>query len=194
LLPSLNINKKLPKDWSLNFKAESRQSLFKEEFKYSYLLTEMSIAASKKIGINTSIAAGYLVGVDDKSVKNRSIQQVTFVKRYSNFRLSHRFLADQTFVNEENVEFRFRYRLSKEIPLQGESLDSREFFLKLSNEYLNSFQNKSFDMEIRGAALLGYVISPTNKIEFGADYRLDSFINGVARNRYWIGINLYQSI
>jgi len=194
LLPSLNINKRLPKDWSLNFKTESRQSLIKEDFNYDYLLTDISLAASKKIGINTAIAMGYLMRIDDKGVKNRTIQQITFVKRYTNFSLSHRLLADQTFKKDDNTEVRFRYRISSEIPLQGKSLDPKEFFIKLSNEYLNSLHERSYDMEIRGAAFIGYVISPTNKLEFGFDYRIDSFINGDPGNRLWIGLNFYSSI
>jgi hypothetical protein len=192
-LPSLNINKKLPKDWSLNFKTESRQSILKDDFNYDYLLTDISLAASKKISINTSVAAGYLMRIDDKGIRNRTLQQISFVRRYEGFRLSHRFLADQTFEKDEDTEFRFRYRLSSEIPLQGKSLDPNEFFLKFSNEYLSSFQEKNYDLEIRGAAFIGYVISPKNLIEIGIDNRLDSFLEGNTRNRMWIGLNFYTS-
>jgi hypothetical protein len=192
-LPTLNINKKLPKDWSLNFKTESRQSLIKDDFNYDYLLTDISLAASKKIGINTSVAMGYLMRIDDEGIRNRTIQQITFVKRYTGFRLSHRFLADQTFEKDDETEFRFRYRISSEIPLQGKSLDPKEFFLKINNEYLNSIQDKNYDLEIRGGAFLGYVLSPKNLIELGLDNRLDSFIEGNPRNRFWIGLNFYMS-
>jgi hypothetical protein len=193
LLPTINLNKKLQKDWSLNFKTESRQSLIKEEFNYDYLLTDISFAASKKIGINTSIAMGYLIRVEQDGVKNRISQQITFVKRYSSLKLSHRLLSDQTFKNNDNTEIRFRYRLSSEIPLQGNTLDLNEFFLKISNEYLNSLYQNSYDLEIRGAVFLGYTISGLGKLELGLDYRLDSFIEGTARNRYWIGLNVYIS-
>jgi hypothetical protein len=193
-LPTLNINKKLPQDWALNFKAESRQSLVKESFDYQYLLTDISFAASKKVSINTSVAFGYLLSINDNGIKNRTFQHIAFVKRYANFRLSHRVLADQTFQKDVDPEFRFRYRISSEIPLQGASLDPQEFFLKLNNEYLNSLQNSSYDLEIRTSALLGYVISPNNKLEFGLDYRVDSFVNANIRNRLWIGVNFYSSI
>jgi hypothetical protein len=193
-LPTLNINKKLPQDWALNFKAESRQSLVKEGFDYQYLLTDISFAASKKVSINTSVAFGYLLSISNNGIKNRTFQHIAFVKRYANFRLSHRVLADQTFQKDEDPEFRFRYRISSEIPLQGASLDPQEFFLKLNNEYLNSLQNSSYDLEIRTSALLGYVISPNNKLEFGLDYRVDSFVNANIRNRLWIGVNFYSSI
>lgn len=194
LLPSLNINKSLQKDWSLNFKTESRQSLMKEDFNYDYLLTDISFAASKKIGINTAIAAGYLMRIDDKGINNRTIQQITFVRRYADFLLSHRLLADQTFKRDDNTEIRFRYRISSEIPLQGQSLDPKEFFIKLNNEYLNSLYERSYDLEIRAATFLGYVICPNNKLEFGFDYRIDSFIYGNPGNRLWVSLNFYSSI
>lgn len=194
LLPSLNLNKKLPRDWSVNFKAESRQSIYKDEFNFDYLLTDMSLSAGKKTGINTTIIAGYLLRMGKEEIKHRVIQQLVYVKRYTSFRLAHRVAADQTFTHGDDTEYRFRYRLSSEIPVQGQSLDPKEFFLKLSNEYLNIISGSDYDLEIRGAAFLGYVFSPANKIEFGLDYRVNSFIEDKPRHRFWIGLNFYQSI
>lgn len=193
-LPSININKKLPNDWALNFKTESRQSLFKDDFIYDYLLTDVSLVASKKIGMNTSIALGYLIRNEGNEFENRTIQQIVFIKRHASFILSHRILADQTFKKNENTEYRLRYRISSEIPIQGRTLDPKEFFVKMSNEFLNSMHNKDYDLEIRGAAFLGYVTTPSSKIELGADYRVDSFIYGKSRNRLWVGLNIYLSI
>lgn len=195
VLPSLNINKKLPKDWSVNFKAESKQSLFKDNFNYEYLSTDISLYTAKKIGINSSVAVGYLVRInEDNEINNRTIQQISLIRRYSNFKLAHRISADQSFAKNQDTRFRLRYRLSSEIPLQGQTLDSKEFFIKLNNEYLNSLQNNEYNLEIRSAVFIGYALSPTNKFELGIDYRIDSFINSVARNRIWICLNIYQSI
>ncbi|NJM16805.1 MAG: hypothetical protein HC896_16825, partial [Bacteroidales bacterium] len=52
ILPSFNLNKKLAKDWSVNLKTESRQSLIKDGLNYDYLLTDFSFGATKKIGID----------------------------------------------------------------------------------------------------------------------------------------------
>jgi len=194
ILPTININKKLQRDWSVNFKTESRQSLIKDDFRYDYLLTDLSIAAAKKTGINSSIAVGYLLRIDEKGIRNRAIQQVTLLKRYPDFILAHRFSADQTFQKDTRMEWRFRYRISAEFPLSGQSVDPKEFFLKFSSEYLNSLQGKEYDLEIRSAGFIGYVITPKNKLELGLDYRIDSFIAKNPRNRFWIGMNFYQSI
>jgi len=195
VLPTVNLNKKLPKDWSLNFKAESRQSLIKgNDFQYEYLLTDLALVAGRKVGINTTVAGGYLIRIGQGKFFNRAIQQLTYVKRYSNFNLSHRVLTDQTFMKGEAPVYRFRYRLSSEIPLEGQSVDPKEFFLKISNEYLNSFQKKDYDLEIRAGGFLGYEFSPSTKIELGLDYRLVLFLNDNAINRFWIGVNFYQAI
>lgn len=194
ILPSLNINKKLPKDWSVNFKTESRQSLFKNDFNYDYLLTDLSLAAAKKTGINTTIAIGHLIRVTNVGIINRSIQQISTIKRYYSFRVAHRFSADQTYEKNNYTEFRLRYRASVEIPLNGQSLDPKELFLKLNNEYLNVLYGGEYDLEIRGAGFIGYTLTSTNKLELGLDYRLDSFIKDNPRHRFWIGINIYLSI
>lgn len=194
LLPSMNVNKKLSGDWALNFKAETRQAIYQEDFGFDYLLTDLSMAAAKKTGINTTVISGYLMRTDNDEVRHRTFQQIAFVRRYAGFRLSHRFGADQTFRSSDNAVFRFRYRVSSEIPLEGQSLDPKEFFLKFNNEYLNIFNSDEYDLEIRGAAFLGYVFTPANKLEFGLDYRVDSFLHHNTRQRIWIGLNFYQSI
>lgn len=193
-MPSVNINKKFQKDWTGNFKAESRLILYNEEFDYKYSLTDLSLIASKRISPSASLGFGYLARIEDNTVKNRAIQQLSLVRRYTGWRLAHRIMADQTFEKDEDTEFRFRYRISAEFPLEGQTLDVGEFFLKANNEYLNSFQGGEYDLEIRTTLLLGYSISARNSLEAGADYRVDSFISNNTRNRLWFSINFFQSI
>ncbi|MCR9065686.1 MAG: DUF2490 domain-containing protein [Cytophagales bacterium] len=192
LLPSLNFNKKLPRDWSVNFKAEGRQSLQDEK---NYLQTDLSLLSSRKVGLSSTIAMGYLLRLPNgDELRNRLIQQFIIVRRYSALKLSHRFGADQTFGGDEPTVYRLRYRLSSEIPLSGQEVDPKEFFFKLGNEYVNSLEESAFDLEIRGLGFLGYVLNPKAKLEFGLDYRLSSFLKTSARQRSWIGFNLYQSL
>ena len=193
-MPTVNINSKLPKDWFTNLKMESRQELYRDGFEYSYQRTDLSLIAGKKLGFRTKIAAGYQGILEDQGINNRFIQQLHLLKKYQNFTLNHRFQADQTFSNDEDTEYRIRYRLSAEIPLNGQTLDPKELFIKASNEYLNAWQQSEYDLEIRMAAFIGYVFSPKTKLEIGVDNRLDAFINGQLRNRFWLGVNIYQSL
>lgn len=199
-LPSINFNKGLPNEWSVNFKAESRQSLVSGTFKgesvsdFDYLLTELSLLTSKKVGLNNKLAGGYLASLREGRTIHKLVQQFTVVRRYSNFRLGHRFASDQAFEKDSPVEIRLRYRVTGEFPLNGEAVDVREFYLKINNEYLNAFQDSEYDLELRLSPVFGYVFSDSNKFEFGAEYRVNSFLTGTARNNFWINLGWYLKI
>ncbi len=194
------MNKSINKGWSINFKWESRQalasgkSLSESRTDFRYILSDMSLIASKKVGLNNSLAGGYLLRVRGDKLIHRAIQQFTLVKRYSNFRLSHRFSTDQTFELEEPTELRLRYRITVELPLQGATVDPREFYVKINNEYLNSLQGKTYDLEIRAVPLLGFGFTDSNKIEFGIDYRADSFLKNGLSSNIWININWFVTL
>ena len=106
-LPAININKDLKKDWSVNFKWESRQSNVKSDpssdVDYEYILSDFSLLVSNKVGLNSSIACGYLIRIIEDQIIHRSIQQVTIIKKYNSFRLAHRFSSDQTFDTNDPI-------------------------------------------------------------------------------------------
>ncbi|MDN4166698.1 DUF2490 domain-containing protein [Cytophagales bacterium LB-30] len=199
-LPSLNFNKKLQNDWSVNAKLESRQVFQEGELSgmrtqaYDYLLTDMAFVAAKTVGLNSRIGGGYMLRVEEGEIYHRFIQQFIIVQKANGFRLAHRFLSDQTLSEAEQPEFRLRYRLSSEIPLNGESVDPREFYLKINNEYLNSLQAGSYDLEIRLVPLLGYDITEKYKIETGLDYRISSFLSQSTEHSYWWALNFFIEI
>lgn len=197
LLPAVNVNYSLNSDWSLNLKGESRQELLEGNFdgvsegEYNYVLTDFALLAARKLGLSAKVAGGYLIRFREGDVIHRAIQQYTYVQDLYSFRLAHRLSADQTFSPSEATEFRLRYRLASEIPLNGVSADPKEFYLKISNEYLNSLQDSEYDLEIRLVPLLGYTFSDKHQIELGVDYRVNSFINDEASHRFWTSINWY---
>lgn len=199
LLPAVNLNKKLKKDWKFNLKIESRQSLKdgligeSGDFDYDYVLTDFAFVLSKKVGLNNTLAGGYMIRFRDNDLYHRFIQQFTIVQRFSNFRLGHRLSADQTFSTADASEYRFRYRATVQLPLNGASIDPQEFYLKVNNEYLNAFSQSEYDLEIRLIPFLGYGFTDANKLELGVDYRLDSFLNSDPRNRFWLSMNWYLS-
>lgn len=59
LLPSVNVNKEIAKDWQLNFKIESRQLLKERSLgnitPYDYLHTDFAFVISNKVGFNSKI-------------------------------------------------------------------------------------------------------------------------------------------
>jgi hypothetical protein len=199
-LPSLNLSKGLGGDWSLNLKAESRLRFLQGEFggnaqsDLSFQLADFALTASRKTGLNNALAGGYLIRLRGEQIFHRFIQQFTVVRRFETFRMAHRFSSDQTFNSDNPWELRLRYRITAEIPLNGQSVDPGEFYMKLNNEYLNSWQEGEPDLEIRLVPLAGFVFNDSNKLEFGLDYRLSSFIDGGSRNSFWFNIGWYIKV
>jgi hypothetical protein len=206
-MPSININYGLQNNWALHFKTESRLLFQSGQFGkepirgVDYVLSDISMIASKKTGLNTNLAGGYLVRILENQAIHRTIQQFSIVRKFNSFRLAHRFSADQSFNLNPNdefklkyVEYRLRYRIAAEFPLNGQSVDAREFYLKINNEYLYVWQNSENDIEIRIVPLLGYNFVDTSKLELGLDYRLDSFLNDNPRNSFWLSMNWFFRI
>ncbi|MDO8951823.1 MAG: DUF2490 domain-containing protein, partial [Draconibacterium sp.] len=206
-MPSVNINNGLPDNWALHFKTESRLLFQSGQFgkepirDFDYVLSDISMIVSKKTGLNTNLGGGYLVRILENQVIHRTIQQISIVRKYNSFRLAHRFSADQSFNLSPNgefefkyVEYRLRYRIAAEFPLNGQSVDAREFYLKINNEYLYGWQNSEDDIEIRIVPLLGYNFEDNSKLEMGLDYRLDSFLNDHTQNSFWLSINWFFRI
>jgi hypothetical protein len=149
------------------------------------------LITAKKVSLNSRVSGGYLIRIRDKDLIHRIIQQYTIVQKMTSFRLAHRFASDQTFSLNESPEFRLRYRLTSEIPLNGQSVDPKEFYIKINNEVVNSFQNSDYDLEIRIVPFLGYGITDSNKIEIGLDYRANSFLNYSTRHNFWVSLNWF---
>lgn len=193
-LPVLNLSKKLNNGFKLNLKTESRQVwLQDEDWSWQHELVDLSPAISKKIGVNNAIAAGYLIRFRNGETIHRAIQQFTINRRLSSVRMSHRFATDQTFEQAEDVSFRFRYRISIQIPLNGQSVDAGEWYVKVNNEILNAFEGSNYNLEYRSVIVLGYEITDNNKIEFGSDQRFDSFISDALRSRGWFNFSWYTA-
>lgn len=199
-MPVLNVNQKVNDTWRLNYKVESRligaEGRFSEspERGVQHSLTDLAVVASRKVGLNNSLAGGYLLRLESGGPGHRLIQQYTLVRSYDAFRLAHRFSADQTFSQKEAAQYRLRYRISFDIPLNGQEVDDGEFYLKINNEYLNALSEGKYGLEMRVIPSLGYAFNDSNKIELGIDYRLSDFLKGPSESSFWLPLTWYFSI
>ena len=199
-LIQLNVNFSLPKNLKLNTKLESRQIFSEKETdkmrsgQVRNERTDFHVILTKKLSADNSIGGGYLVRLQDGDFVHRLIQQFNHVRKLEVVSLAHRVVLDETFSKDEPVELRLRYRLSAEKALNGRSVDPREFYLKLNNEYLGIFGSGSPDLEIRASAALGYDVSDTNKIEFGLEYRVNEFYTAAKAQQFWVTIAWYLSV
>jgi len=194
------MNKKLQNNWKINLKIETRE-LLREGFgdressnAYQHLQSDYSILISKKNGFNYTVSAGYLVRIRPEETLHRMMQQISWVYDFSRFRIAQRLSTDQTFSSLRATNYRLRYRFTLLLPLNGDSVDPKEYYLKMNNEYLNILVDGSYDLEIRLVPLLGYKITDGNKLEFGIDYRVNSFLNNSTSNRFWLNFNWFISL
>jgi hypothetical protein len=195
LLPVVNLNVRLNDVYKLNVKTETRQIFYQEEeTTWQHGLVDFAMVFSRKTGLNNTLAGGYLFRIRDGNTIHRAIQQFTINQRLPSFRLAHRFSTDQTFEASEDIAFRLRYRLSTQLPFSGQSVDAREFYLKINNEYLSAFEGDAYDLEVRLVVAVGYQFNDNNKVEMGTDNRFDSFIDNALRSRSWINMSWYYAI
>lgn len=194
LLPVLNVNKKIDEQYKLNFKMEGRQQILAAgEVASEYQLTDMSLILARRTGLDQTMAGGYLIRFREGERIHRLIQQWVFKSSLNPFDLVHRIVSDQTFSPAEKTEFRLRYRASLQLPLSGESLNEREAYLKINNEYLGSMQGGKYDLEVRLITAMGFRITNYNKVELGLDNRLDAFLVGEGRLRSWSTLSWYRA-
>lgn len=199
-LPSINFNKKWKKDWSLNAKVETRQIYQTGDFtesakrEFEYELTDLTMVGSKKVGFYGRIGVGYLFRMREGAIIHRISQQYNFTKQYQSVRLSHRVLTDQTFFDNESPDFRLRYRISAQVPLNGKTLDVHEWYFKGNHEYVNNVQASTYNLEIRWIPMMGYVVNPENKVEIGIDYRFNSIVSEDRNHRFWLALNWFWEL
>jgi hypothetical protein len=197
ILPVINTSIKLQNEWKLNTKLEGRQ-LFKQhpfpkdESQRVFERVDLEVVANKTLNAAGDLGFGYLLRRQDGKFIHRFIQQYAYTKKLYSSRLSHRFRTDQTFDEDEAVQFRLRYRASWEKPLNGLQVDPKEYYLKLNNEYLASMQYSKDNLEIRGLAVVGYTIGEDNRIEAGVDYRLEQVFSQV-NHKLFLNIGFYHN-
>lgn len=199
-LPAITLRKKVSEKLRFNSKIEFRQLFDEGTFgrtstnQYEYVHTDITVLATTPLGLNGSITGGYLIRVRDNAPAHRSIQQYAITQRFTSMRLGHRIRTDQTFSSLSAPVFRLRYRAALEIPLNGETIDPTEFYVKFNNEYVQILEAGEYDLEIRLIPLLGYDISDNERVELGLDYRIDSFLQEAGRSRFWISATWYVTL
>ncbi|MCF2447095.1 DUF2490 domain-containing protein [Dyadobacter sp. CY345] len=199
-LTQININAKVAETWKLNTKLEARQIFSSRQpgevvnNGFEYERTDLGFMLTKKVSADNSLGGGYMVRMEDGSFTHRLSQQFSSVNTLEVLSIAHRVVADETFNNVDPAEFRLRYRLGMELPLNGQQVDPKEFYGKFNNEYLGIFAGSNPDLEIRGLLSLGYNAADNNKLELGFEYRINGFNESVNAQQFWVTIAWFVSI
>lgn len=198
-MASVNTKVSIGRFHALNTKLESRQFFFDGPSGISagngfrYERADLEMIFNTQLGPLSSVGVGYLFRlVDDHQVVHRAIQQYATVQRFTGIRLAHRFRTDQTW-EDGSFRFRFRYRWSLEKALSGLEIDPKEFYLKINNEYLPTFESSNSDIEIRALASLGFNFSDDMKLETGIDYRAEQIVSPDTEHQCWLALGWYYN-
>jgi hypothetical protein len=198
LLPEVSVSYKWSDKIQQTVKIESVHELYQAEsarFEYAYDQTDIQLFLEGRLNPFIKIAGGYqyrLEGNGDNP--HRFIQQAALLQRMTGFRIGHRFRTDQTIYSSNAVKMRLRYRLSAELPLEGQSLDAGEFYLLMSGEPIYSWQDAKSDMEVRFVTSFGYFINNKTKLVMGLDYRLENLLDDPASQKLWLRLGWFYAI
>ena len=199
IFPELSITKKLDPFNKLNFKIENQEILFdnrdlvSDNPQFKHYRTDVMFFYDRSIRPGVSVGLGIFHRIQDGENANRIIQQLSVLQRLRNLRINHRMRTDQTFTKNVDLEFRFRYRFSLEIPLEGAEVDPTEFYMVISDEPILSYQTNEFEIENRMVIALGKLYNNKEKLEWAVDYRTDGFIQEGFRTRLWAKISYYYN-
>lgn len=198
VLPEISLSYRWSEKIQQTIKIESMHGFYTPEVQgldFSYEQTDIQVFLEGRLSPFLRIAGGYQYRFEGEGENaHRTIQQLTFLQRKTGFRLGHRIRTDQTFTPDESVRWRLRYRLTTEIPLQGQSLDEREFYLILSGEPVYSYRSGKSRLETRLAGSVGYQITPVNKVEMGPDFRLDDLFGEKSGQNLWIKLGWFYRL
>lgn len=200
IMPQINADFKVGTALKVNAKQENRFILHQNPFSEAgarsrYERSDLELLVSGRRGVFNRFGLGYLIRRSDQggTFLHRSIQQFSTSGSLGSLLLAHRFRTDQTFELEKPVKYRLRYRLSLEVPLNGQQVDAEEFYLKFNNEYLGALQDGIGNFEIRLLTGLGYNISEKDQIELGLDYRAESLVQDNTEHLLWLTVGWYHS-
>lgn len=199
--PEVKLSFAPAKNLKFTAKIESQQGIVSKlgseaaNWEHFHYRTDFQGLISAKANEFISITGGYQYRWEgDDMNSHRAIQQISFTQQMLRYKLGHRVRTDQTFSPSDSPEFRLRYRIAAEIPLQGQSLDPGEFYFVISGEPIYSYQSGTSGLENRLKCLLGFCLKNNHELEVGIDSRIDRLLEPGSRHRLWIVVGWSVSL
>lgn len=135
-------------------------------------------ALSYDVNPNLNLAAAFLFRLRDPftgtTTELRPWQQISLIHRLGKYRLRNRLRMEERWAGSDlDFNLRLRYRISADFPLEGERLDSREFYLNLSTEALvtPTVTRAFYFWESRSYLGIGYQLNDRQRLEPALDFR-----------------------
>lgn len=201
LMPEFGLTLPISGNFSQTYKIENQHLMFQDGtaengFQYEYERTDLQFFLNYKFAGNWKATAGYQLRIEERwNTHHRTIQQIATSSRIRGLRLAHRVRLDQTMERSEPFVFRTRYRAALEIPLNGEKIDRKEFYVVVSDEPIYSIDSElTSELENRLVVTLGHFFDNGNKLELSLDHRTDRFFDNGIRQRIWLKIGWFLNV
>ncbi len=179
--PGIALNYKVSKRYSHNFSIVHRNTIYDtNDLQFRLRQLDLIHFSNFNIGLNQVFSVGLLYRFADiydagRFNEFRTTQQYNFTKRPAIVRYGHRLRAEQRF-SSINTLYRFRYRFTLDLPLEGETLDIKETYLIGSSETLVTLASGLSPIYgQRFNLIFGWLISEKTKLQGGPEYRLSNF-------------------
>ncbi|MCT8339558.1 DUF2490 domain-containing protein [Flavobacteriaceae bacterium TK19130] len=184
--PEAELDLDISNRWSMNFGTDYRVGLSEQlgEAGIQYVPIHLSFSQNTtyEIGFYGKVSAGIMyrfntIGPVDESNELRTIQQYSYGKQYNSIRLVHRVRSEQR-IKSTGTAHRFRYRLSIDLPLNGEQLNAKEFYFAASVESLLTVASRDTpEWDQRITAGLGRELTSKTRLQVDVQYRFDDYFN-----------------
>lgn len=169
--------------WKMNTSVGHRTITREVEGSRSTQMTfaEINQFVTRKVSPKISLSVGYKYrDLNGSSIaENRLTQQVAYTHQNNSVRLLSRLRAEQRF--RDTFAHRYRYRFSVDFPLNGEKLDTREFYLVSSNEVLFESTQGENTLDNRLSIGTGYVISNACKVQVDFTQRFEDLNSSLSQ-------------
>ncbi|WP_185152841.1 DUF2490 domain-containing protein [Fulvivirga aurantia] len=190
---------KISSSWSTNTSIGKRSIWYSEEnssLSGELRFIEVNQFATYKVNIDTKVSFGYkyrktepFESTDER--EHRTTQQISTTHYDRALRLASRLRTEQRFRND-SFEHRYRYRIAGDLPLSGQELNTREFYVTVTEEILLSYESGDHAWDNRLGVVLGYTLRKA-KVQFGITYRLED-LNRNTNDFVFISTGAYLSL
>ncbi len=191
--PSLNLAWNNNGRWSYNTAIEQRNILVNG---VQGLHVQAAQFASYDLGFYTQLGAGVMyreVFDNQRPEELRFTEQFVHARKYNALKIAHRLRWDQR-IRGTDLTHRWRYRFSGSMPLNGESINTREWYVTASAEALFIAQHlKKPGYDQRVALGLGTAILKKMKIQLVTEYRWEDYTQDLEKSLF-LNLGLYYSL
>ena len=182
--PGVSFTKKIDSRWSYNLSLSGRQRFTnygEGERNFKTDRWEVKSFGTYTLFGGKKLSLGYMYRTVDpfeqeSGWEHRITQQFAFITNFGGYRLGNKFRIEQR-IRSSDYLTRIRYAISNDFPLQGESLDPKEFYLIAGNELVYAFNKSGDELENRFSLGIGRLLTKGQKVQFKVASRYSDLIS-----------------